>query len=49
MKEESIYICYIESLYNDNNNNNNNIDVKQDDWHILNIIYIYIYELWLYI
>ena len=42
MKEESIYICYIESLYNDNNNNNNNIDVKQDDWHILNIIYIYI-------
>ena len=46
MKEESIYICYIESLYNDNNNNNN-IDVKQGDWHILNIIYIY--ELWLYI
>lgn len=48
MKNESLYICYIESLYNDNNNNNNNnIDVKQGDWHILNIIYIY--ELWLYI
>ena len=39
MKKEYIYICYIESLYNDNNNNNNNnIDVKQGDWHILNII-----------
>ena len=24
MKKESLYICYIESLYNGNNNNNNN-------------------------